>query len=101
MRIVAITLFTALSFAVLGQPATEVFLLDLDISKDKLTVSNPVNISNHVGYDNQPSFHRAQPLVYYSSFNEDGRSDIKVYNYDTGKTEHRHFTGTAPDINDH
>ncbi|MCB0487891.1 MAG: PD40 domain-containing protein [Cyclobacteriaceae bacterium] len=87
MRIVAITLFTALSFAVLGQPATEVFLLDLDISKDKLTVSNPVNISNHVGYDNQPSFHRAQPLVYYSSFNEDGRSDIKVYNYDTGKTE--------------
>ncbi|MGE0587245.1 MAG: TolB family protein [Cyclobacteriaceae bacterium] len=87
MRIVAITLFTALSFAALGQPATEVFLLDLDISKDKLTVSNPVNISNHVGYDNQPSFHRAQPLVYYSSFNEDGRSDIKMYNYNTGKTE--------------
>lgn len=87
MRLVAIAFFTALTLTALGQPATEVFVLDLNISKGKLTVTNPINISKHQGYDNQPSFHRARPLVYYSSFNEDGRSDIKVYNYNTGETE--------------
>jgi hypothetical protein len=70
----------------LAQTGSEILLFDLKIKKNKITISNPKNITNHPGYDNQPSFNRDEPLVYYSSFNDDGRSDIKSYNYQTGVT---------------
>jgi hypothetical protein len=70
-----------------GQAASEILLFDLHVQKDKLTISNPKNITNHPGYDNQPSFHPDQPIIYYASFNDDGRSDIKYYNYKTGETK--------------
>jgi hypothetical protein len=70
-----------------GQAASEIYLFDLSIQKDKVVISNPKNITNHPGYDNQPSFHTDLPIVYYSSFNDDGRSDIKFYNYKTGETK--------------
>jgi len=72
--------------ASLAQTGSEIFLFDLSIKKDKLVLSTPKNITNHVGYDNQPSFHADQPLIFYSSFNPDGRSDIKSYDYEKGET---------------
>ncbi len=69
-----------------AQTGSEIFLFDLQSKQAKLTLSNPKNITNHTGYDNQPSFHADKPLVYYSSFNDDGRSDIKIFNYKTGAT---------------
>jgi Tol biopolymer transport system component len=69
-----------------SQQGSEIYLFDLKIKKHRITVSNPKNITNHLGYDNQPSFHIDQPLLYYSSFNDDGRADIKSYNYQTNKT---------------
>jgi len=72
--------------ASLAQTGSEIFLFDLSIKKDKLVLSNPKNITNHVGYDNQPSFHADQPLIFYSSFNPDGRSDIKSYDHKCGET---------------
>jgi hypothetical protein len=79
--------------ASLAQTGSEIFLFDLSIKKDKLVLSTPKNITNHVGYDNQPSFHADQPLIFYSSFNPDGRSDIKSYDYEKGET--RSFTQTT------
>jgi len=70
----------------LAQTGSEILLFDLSIKKDKLVLSNPKNITNHVGYDNQPSFHADQPLIFYSSFNPDGRSDIKSYDHKSGET---------------
>lgn len=69
-----------------AQTGSEILLFDLKIKKDKVTLSNPQNVTNHKGYDNQPSFHTDKPILYYSSFNDDGRSDIKSYNYKTGET---------------
>ena len=69
-----------------SQTGSEIFLFDVKSKKGNITLSNPQNITNHKGYDNQPSFHRIEPMVYYSSFNDDGRSDIKIYNYKTKKT---------------
>jgi hypothetical protein len=69
-----------------AQTGSEIYLFDLQSKQAKLTLSNPKNITNHTGYDNQPSFHADKPLVYYSSFNDDGRSDIKIFNYKTGAT---------------
>lgn len=70
----------------LAQTGSEIYLLDVVLGKNAISVSNPVNVTNHPGYDNQPSFHASKPLLYYSSFNDDGRSDIKVFNYETGGT---------------
>jgi hypothetical protein len=71
---------------VLAQTGSEIMLFDLKVKKEKITLSNPRNVTSHVGYDNQPSFHTDQPILYYSSFNEDGRADIQSYNYKTGVT---------------
>lgn len=70
----------------LAQTGSEILLFDLKVKKDKVTISNPKNVTNHKGYDNQPSFHTDQPILYYSSFNDEGRADIKSYNYKTGET---------------
>ncbi len=70
-----------------SQAGSEILLFDLSTKKGKLTLSNPKNTTNHVGYDNQPSFHADKPLMYYTSFIEDGRADIKIYNYKTGETK--------------
>ncbi len=70
-----------------GQPATEIYLFDLSIKKDKVSISNPINITNHKGYDNQPSFHPEKTIIYYSSTNDDGRTDIRSYDYKTKQTK--------------
>ncbi len=82
-----VLLLVLISLKGFSQAGSEILLFDLSSKKGKLTLSNPKNITNHKGYDNQPSFHFTEPLIYYSSFNDDGRSDIKVYNYKTGETK--------------
>jgi Tol biopolymer transport system component len=75
------------AFQSFGQAASEILLFDLQVKKNEVSISNPKNITNHKGYDNQPSFHTDKPIVYYASFNDEGRSDIKYYNYKTGETK--------------
>ncbi len=82
-----LTLFFSISLCSLfAQEGSEIYLFDLKIKKDGISVSNPVNITNHKGYDSQPFIHPTQPVIYYASFNDDGRSDIKSYNYKTKET---------------
>lgn len=68
------------------QAGSEIYLFDLKEKKGELVLSDGQNITNHKGYDNQPSFHPDEPLIYYSSFNDEGRADIKSFNYKTGVT---------------
>ncbi len=70
----------------MAQSDSDILLFDLTTKKGKIIISNPKNITNHKGYDNQPSFHPDQSILYYSSFDEEGRADIKSYNYKTGET---------------
>ena len=69
-----------------AQTGTEILLFDIKAESNQLIFSNPVNITKHKGYDNQPYFHPSKPTIYYSSFNDSGRSDIKIYNYETKET---------------
>jgi hypothetical protein len=88
-------LTTALFFLVaigFSQSGSEIYLFDMKIKKGQVTISNPVNITKHKGYDNQPSFDSDNPVIYYSSFNDDGRSDIKTYDYKRKET--KSFTST-------
>jgi hypothetical protein len=75
-----------------SQQATEIYLFDLEIKDGQVTLSNGKNITKHKGYDNQPFFHPGKPLVYYASFNDSGRSDIKCFNFETSET--RNITNT-------
>jgi hypothetical protein len=69
-----------------SQPGTEIYLFDLKVRGEKITISNGRNITNHKGYDNQPYFHPEKPLLYFVSANAEGRTDIFEYNYKTKKT---------------
>jgi Tol biopolymer transport system component len=71
----------------LAQAGSEIYLFELNERKDHVSIENGKNITNHKGYDNQPFFHPEEPLIYYSSFNDEGRSDIKYYNYKTNETK--------------
>ena len=77
---------------VLAQTASEIHLFDLNHHQDSITLTNPRNISQHPGYDNQPFFHPEQPIIFYSSFNEDGRADLR--SYDIATRQARNFTQT-------
>jgi hypothetical protein len=83
-----------LSFAVVAcvvffayaQPGTEIYLFDLKIKDDNISISNGRNITNRKGYDNQPFFHPDKPLVYFVSADSSGRTDIYQYNSKNKKT---------------
>lgn len=81
-----IILFCLVPVLMRAQVGSEIYLFDVMLKKGKWILSNPINVTNHPGYDNQPSFHTGKPILYYSSFNEDGRSDIRSYNYKSGET---------------
>jgi len=85
-----ILLFTF--FISLGQSGAEIYLFDLRFTNGKMKISGGKNITNHKGYDNQPFFHPSLPVIYYSSFNDSGRSDIKWFNYETGETKNLTLT---------
>ena len=84
-----------------GQDGSEIFLFDMRIANGQVVLSKGANITNHKGYDNQPFFNPSKPLIYYTSFNDSGRSDIKFYNYQKNKisnlttTEEREYSPTV------
>ncbi|HEX6191641.1 MAG TPA: hypothetical protein VFZ42_04720, partial [Chitinophagaceae bacterium] len=76
-----------------SQGGTEILLFDLKADKDgRYTISNGKNITNHKGYDNQPSFHPTKPEILYASAIDTTNVDIKIFNFSTGKTTQ--FTAT-------
>lgn len=79
-------LLMAFSLLSLAQqpPGTEIYLLDLSVKKPK--ISNLRNISNRKGYDNQPYFHPDKSLLYYTSANAEGKTDLVEYNIKTKKS---------------
>lgn len=64
--------------ASLSQPSTEVFLFDLQKEGNIFKLSNPINISQNEGYDNQPHFVADGSAVLYTG-NYNGQTDIVKY----------------------
>ncbi len=67
-------------------PDTEVWLFKIQKTKTGLTLSDPKNITNRSGYDNQPSFSNDSKKIYYVSVREDKQADIYVYETGNQKT---------------
>lgn len=81
--LVLLLAFPLIAYAQQLPPGTEIYLLDLSNKKSKVSVSNPQNITNRPGYDNQPSFHPDKLVLYYSSANAEGKTDLVEYDYKT------------------
>lgn len=81
-RLVAI-FYVAFSMTAMGQN-TEVYLFDLDIELGSPVLTNPKNISNNEGYDNQPSFLNNNTILFSST--RDGQTDILRFNIEEGST---------------
>lgn len=73
-----------------AQEATEIYLFDLTKTDSTFIISNPINISNNEGYDNQPSFTEDGTAILFSS-SRNGQIDIARYdiigNYRTWLTK--------------
>lgn len=82
-----VSFFLFLCLSALGQAGSEILLFDCKVVKGQVFLSRGINITNHKGYDNQPSFHPSKPVIFYSSFNDSGRSDIKFYDYEKHETK--------------
>ncbi|MEZ4808909.1 MAG: nuclear transport factor 2 family protein [Allomuricauda sp.] len=67
-----------------GQGNTEVYLFDLKLKDGNPVLSNPKNISNNEGYDNQPSFWDDDTIL-FSSTRAD-QTDILRFNINEGST---------------
>lgn len=88
MKIFLVTsILLVFTFSSFSQTGSEIYILDLKEKKGKITLSNPRNITNRKGYDNQPSFHKTNKLLYFSSFDDAGRADLKSYNLKTKETK--------------
>jgi hypothetical protein len=85
MRKLAILLFSVIPLITFCQDGSEVYLFKLSVNNNVVLLSEGKNISDHKGYDNQPSFHPVQPIIYFSSFDDSGRSDIRSFNFVTNK----------------
>ena len=64
---------------IFAQKATEIYLFDIKRTENSYVITNPVNISNHEGYDNQPSFTEDGTSILFTSM-RDGQTDIARYN---------------------
>lgn len=69
-------LLTCFSYS---QQNTEVYLFDFNQNGNQFTISNPINISDNEGYDNQPSFLEDGEALLFSSTRYD-QTDIVLYN---------------------
>ncbi|MDH3321698.1 MAG: hypothetical protein OEM04_01850 [Flavobacteriaceae bacterium] len=67
-----------MSISVCAQDATEIYLFDLIKKDSSFQLTNPINISNNKGYDNQPSFSADGNSILFSS-ERNGQTDIAKY----------------------
>ncbi|MEM8999238.1 MAG: nuclear transport factor 2 family protein [Bacteroidota bacterium] len=67
-----------------AQANTEVYLFDLKLEEGTPVLSNPKNISNNDGYDNQPSFLNDNTVL-FSSTRAD-QTDIRRFDIEEGST---------------
>jgi len=80
-RIFTLAIFTFCFGTAYAQPGTEIYLFDLSLEPDRITLVQSKNITDRPGYDNQPFFHPEKNVLYYSAADSAGRTDIVAFNY--------------------
>lgn len=83
--LILLSLPAGLALAQTGLPRTEIYLAPLEYQGGVIGVGKPENVTKRPGYDNQPSFVAAAIRILYSSYRK-GKSDILIYDHDSGRT---------------
>jgi hypothetical protein len=94
----SLSLFFALVFCacLFGQlPETEIWLISLKKEKDSLYPGKTTNISQHKGYDNQPSFSLHSKSIFYVSADSLAQTDIIHFDLRSGKKRRLTQTGLS------
>jgi len=91
------TLIVMLTFFAFGHaqnspPGSDIFVVSFDISSGDFIVGTPRNLTNRKGYDNQPAFTYDGKGFLFTSFRENGQTDI--YHYDIESNEAYSVTST-------
>ncbi|MGI8584236.1 MAG: TolB family protein [Chitinophagaceae bacterium] len=79
MKLFHLLLSVCFQISTFAQNNSDIILFEVVIKPTGIILSNPVNITNHKGYDNQPFFHNTN--IYYSSAADSGQMDIRRYDY--------------------
>ncbi len=74
-------------------PEFEIYVSKLDNINGNLKVSDVLNVTNHDGYDNQPSFTPDGKMIYFSSVRDTTQSDI--YAIDLSDNSTKQITNTV------
>ncbi len=67
-------------------PDNDIYVVELQTRAGKLTFGQPLNITQHAGYDNQPSFLPDGQSLFYASQRDDKQTDIYRYDLRGGTT---------------
>jgi hypothetical protein len=82
MRTKITILFQLAILTIFAQPNTDVYVFDLNIEGNEVQLTNPKNISNNDGYDNQPSFLNNTSILFASTRSD--QTDIRLFNIEAG-----------------
>jgi len=75
-------------------PDTDIWLLDISDSAGQIKLSNPTNVTNRKGYDNQPSFSPDGKYILFTSV-RDSTEQADIYRYDLKTKQTTQFTKTT------
>lgn len=89
MKILLSSLFFPL-FGFAQLPETDIWLFKIEKKDNKYVYSNPLNINNRKGYDNQPIFNSDNKSILYVSIDDSKQADI--YKYDIRSKLHTNIT---------
>lgn len=82
-KLTLVLFFISLSALSYSQSSTEIYLFNLNKTDSTFKLSNPINISDNIGYDNQPSFTGDGNAVLFASTRND-QTDILWYDIGSG-----------------
>ena len=77
------------------QPPPDIYVASITLDHGLPKIGALLNITDRVGYDNQPSFSSDQAGVFFTSVRDDAQADIYRYDIATGRTTR--ITSTAPE----
>lgn len=78
--LIVMLMFFAFGHAQNSPPGSDIFMVSVDISSKDFIVGTPENLTHRKGYDNQPAFTLDGKGFLFTSFRENGQTDI--YHYD-------------------
>lgn len=94
MKNLYLTLIFLQAFLINAQlPEFEIYSSKLEINNGVTQVTDVINLTNHDGYDNQPSFSPDGKLLYFSSIRDNIQADI--YAIDMSDRSTKQITNTA------